>query len=315
MSKWQDAGFPDNLHLQTAGTVQMALASALNERYNMVQNSPNITPMSDSVFTSIQTGNKSFIPEFDSRIIRELAPRFLHKIGNNFYPMPQNSIEELCAFLGVDYIGSNKLSNRFDTKWAICRYNILNKMRYYQRSFYLEWEYIVREKYMDSTIPDKEELLLGKNLGAFFAQNYQHKHDLFYVVEKQIETVLNFNNPAAFWYNSYHKIIDLYMQFDFTHDANTSYFDFSGGNAPEGALWLVREVKREDEKIPIFKKDFFHETYNGDWGLYPVVTQKYTLHRLTPEDTYYPGDLWGHVDSASFVDIAKSLQYYDPPEN
>ena len=128
MSAWTDAGFPDRLPLQSFRAVTETLIAACRERnYN---NNFSVAAAISWVEYSIEQmdTNKRLLMDSIDDMLAAVSSLYVAWDGADI--SQPASLSEFCAAFGIAYVSANRLSTVFSRAWILCRYRLLNCLRY-----------------------------------------------------------------------------------------------------------------------------------------------------------------------------------------
>lgn len=328
MSKWQDAGFPDNLHLANPRVVLNGFIEALAER------------MGDS--EKIKQLEQQYQYEslnIDRMIARALITNYLVSPDGSMWTAPwsyhygipdgiiDDVLEHICQdILNVKYVKEQRFSNKFDVEWARCRYHIINAITapsllyFYANSLELDDDGLDEDWTIHPTA--------GEPQNAFFTNFLSAETDDYYFAKKAAIKVVDGMYPYNFVVSRPDRFIfDIDFEMISTKIPHPEtdpviYNSFNSG-------WNLGAIKKHI--IRGCESPAYWDITNHERCFFIVFSDKFSLPHISSgnvgmrilfqemQKKSFPfGEDEKHLYCDSFyfrTDARPYLEYYDPPES
>lgn len=242
MSAWTDAGFPDRLPLQSFRAVTETLIAACRERnYN---NNFSVAAAISWVEYSIEQmdTNKRLLMDSIDDMLAAVASLYVAWDGADI--SQPASLPEFCAAFGIAYVGANRLSTVFSRAWILCRYRLLNCLRYI-RTTQVATGYRRKEMIVPQSGSASEREYSGSTGNVPMCQNYTYDGNQ-YVTKQYWCTV-----PGMI------RRYRLLYRLDFLSDPNADYDDFGTGIPDGGERLYSVQVPANTTEAEIIPDGFF----------------------------------------------------------
>lgn len=311
MSKWQEAGFPDKLHLADPSVVLGAICNALAERDTWATLFPDI-------LANKTNSVHSCVDRIDTWLSRGGPRRYFLYANGSFWTIFNKYIDteelqnqfffEVCDLLKVPYVPYTKtLSSVYSVNWALSRYHIINAM--FAVPIHEFNGFIVghREVWQDRDGLKQENEYTNSSVGNW----YEKINDAFHYEYLDLTTYADFYYQLGEW-SIIPTAADVNLLFEVS--GGEEYDDFGSGLKPHDKIKFFFKKMKHGESRRLFGEEMFSGPTKHKPDESYLLTHGWSVKTYDSEKTKY--EIIRKVSAlSSYADHRPYLQYYDPPES
>lgn len=318
MSRWGDAGFPDNLHLSDPRKTETALMEAIKERYSYDYPIPTPLDRHNPTQYNIRSHidwffiNELYYRSYSGLVLNNENGRYATVITwpqGNSRIIINEIFTEISDFLGIDFVPfEDRFSPKFSVRWALSRYSIINSINAFfsvdATPLLATHKVDTKSEYSGSSTEYSTESYVNNYYGWIpnyatrsVCQTVDYRHWRDGLFQKPSQT------PADVSFSMYVDKV-----------GEGQIYDSFGSDLKQGDIiqFSIKNIK------PGEKRTFINEGFFGEPSItpdfYTGVYQRIYLQSQPPPVEHKYKHLQVYDGFSVFCDMRPYLQYYDPPE-